>query len=165
MSDEPRSEADGDPPIKVTDRRKFDREGHLRPDAPEAAATPQVEEDQTGGNGPDPEESLPLPRPPAREDATPGVAGALPKRVDFQQFVYFLYMSSLHELGVPTEAGGPPRPPDLDRARFFIDVLQILKEKTAGNLVGGEEKLLEEVLYNLQMQYVAASRASGTPTA
>jgi len=81
--------------------------------------------------------------------------------VDFQGFAYFLYMSALQELGVPTEPGAPPGRPDLERARFFIEVLHLLEEKTKGNLAPGEGKLLDEILYNLRMQYVTASRGAG----
>lgn len=172
MSDEPRPAGDTDPPIKVTDHRSFHPDGERRRDVPEAGEQASVadappEDAPTaavaGESGPaaSPEAA------PAREDAAPAAAkptampGETADGVDFQQFVYFLYMSSLHEMGVPTEPGAPARAPNLDRARFFIDVLQILKTKTAGNLDAGEDKLLEEILYNLQMQYVAGT---GKPT-
>ena len=159
-----------DNPIKVTDHRKFDREGRLRPDAlkdgPEskkpAAPPPRGQETKTAASRTK-NPAAPPPRGQETKTAASGQADPRPGRaVDFQQFVYFLYMSALHELGVPTETGAPARQPDLERSRFFIDVLQILKEKTAGNLAAGETKLLEDVLYNLQMQFVAVS---GQPSA
>ncbi len=69
-------------------------------------------------------------------------------------------MSALHELGIPTQPQEEPRPADLERARFFVEVLQILEGKTKGNLEPGEAKLLEEALYNLRMQYVGAAKAA-----
>lgn len=43
---------------------------------------------------------------------------------------------------------------NLEHARFLIDTLEILKEKTKGNLTSQEETLLEESLFNLRMMYV-----------
>jgi len=43
---------------------------------------------------------------------------------------------------------------NLEQARFFIDTLGIIKEKTKGNLTQEEENFLEESLFNLRMLYV-----------
>jgi len=43
---------------------------------------------------------------------------------------------------------------DLQQARITIDMLQMLKEKTEGNLTEAEEKLLDGVIFELQMNYV-----------
>jgi len=43
---------------------------------------------------------------------------------------------------------------NLDQARFLIDTLGILKEKTKNNLTKEEEKLLDEYLFNLRMLYI-----------
>jgi len=40
------------------------------------------------------------------------------------------------------------------QARFLIDTLEIIQEKTKNNLTADEEKLLEEYLYNLRMMYI-----------
>ncbi len=47
---------------------------------------------------------------------------------------------------------------DLDAASQMIEMLGLLETKTKGNLTGEEEQLLHQVLYNLRMGYVAASR-------
>ncbi|MBU0693237.1 MAG: DUF1844 domain-containing protein [Candidatus Omnitrophica bacterium] len=41
-----------------------------------------------------------------------------------------------------------------DQARFLIDTLEIIKEKTKGNLTPEEEKLLGDSLFNLRMIYI-----------
>lgn len=46
---------------------------------------------------------------------------------------------------------------DLDQSKFIIDTMQILKEKTAGNLEKEEEAMLDQVLYDLRMKYVSIS--------
>lgn len=43
---------------------------------------------------------------------------------------------------------------DMVSAKFSIDTLQFLKEKTAGNLTADEEKYLDMVLKELKMLYV-----------
>ena len=43
---------------------------------------------------------------------------------------------------------------NLMQARFLIDTLEIIKEKTKGNLTNDEEKLMEESLFNLRLMYV-----------
>jgi hypothetical protein len=42
----------------------------------------------------------------------------------------------------------------LEQARFLIDTLGILKDKTKGNLSSDEERLLDDSLFNLRMMYV-----------
>jgi len=42
----------------------------------------------------------------------------------------------------------------LDQAKSTIDLLRMLKEKTQGNLSEGENRLLEQSLLALQMNYV-----------
>lgn len=44
---------------------------------------------------------------------------------------------------------------DLPQAKFAIDLLQILEEKTRGNRTEEEDKFLEDCLYQLRMVYVA----------
>jgi hypothetical protein len=44
---------------------------------------------------------------------------------------------------------------DLELAKHWIDVLGMLEEKTKGNLVPQEEKILEGLLADLRMQYVS----------
>lgn len=47
---------------------------------------------------------------------------------------------------------------NLDGARDSIDMLDMLKRKTDGNLNKDEERLLEHVLYQLRMNYLETSR-------
>jgi hypothetical protein len=46
---------------------------------------------------------------------------------------------------------------NLDLAKHNIDLLRVLEEKTKGNLTEDEKHLLETVLYELLMAYVAAA--------
>jgi hypothetical protein len=51
--------------------------------------------------------------------------------------------------------------PDLDLARHTIDMLGILLEKTKGNLVIEEQRLLENSLTELRFRFVQASGEAG----
>jgi hypothetical protein len=61
----------------------------------------------------------------------------------------------LGEAGDP--AGAAPRV-DLTQARDAIDALIVLRQKTEGNRTPEESRVLEEVLYDLQMRYVTVAR-------
>ena len=43
---------------------------------------------------------------------------------------------------------------NLDMARLHIDLLDVLRRKTAGNLEAGEARLLEDLLYRCRLRYV-----------
>ncbi|PIS09888.1 MAG: DUF1844 domain-containing protein [Bdellovibrio sp. CG10_big_fil_rev_8_21_14_0_10_47_8] len=44
---------------------------------------------------------------------------------------------------------------DKDMAKFNIDLLLMLKEKTKGNLSADEQRFMESVISDLQMKFVA----------
>jgi len=46
---------------------------------------------------------------------------------------------------------------NLDDAKFAIDTLQMLKDKTAGNLEDDEKRYLDSVLYDLRMRFIDAA--------
>jgi hypothetical protein len=52
---------------------------------------------------------------------------------------------------------------DLGQAAELIDVLVLLREKTEGRRTPEETQVLDEVVYDLQLRYVAATRRSGSP--
>jgi hypothetical protein len=47
---------------------------------------------------------------------------------------------------------------DLEQAQFTIDLLGMLREKTEGNRTPQESAVLEQLLANLRMAFVHASR-------
>jgi hypothetical protein len=44
-----------------------------------------------------------------------------------------------------------------DHAKYLIDTLEVLREKTKGNLNESEAELLESILHQLHMAFVAAA--------
>lgn len=53
---------------------------------------------------------------------------------------------------------------DLVQARISIDILEVLKDKTRGNLSKTEEEFLDKVLFELHMNYVDEARATKETT-
>jgi len=47
---------------------------------------------------------------------------------------------------------------NLEQARFLIDTLAIVKDKTKGNLSEAEQSLIEESLYNLRIMYLEENK-------
>ena len=85
-----------------------------------------------------------------------------PPEPDFNFFITTLSLQASISLGqVPNPATNKTEE-DLVQAKFLIDTLGMLKEKTAGNLTPDETGLLENLLYELRMQYVAKSKKGET---
>lgn len=148
--------------VKVVDRRRFTADGEEREVAPEALAEgPSVR---------------PTPPPPAA--AAPAVAvesapdhvsdsraGESPagrpeesawpsSSVGFADLVDLLATQAYaHATGQGTAHGR-----DLQSARVFIDFLGVLQDKTRGRLSAQEEKLLDDVLYQLRTLCIAPTR-------
>jgi len=77
-------------------------------------------------------------------------------QVDFSTFVLSLTSSAFYHLGdIPDPQTGEKKI-DLAAVKQTIDILAILKEKTKGNLDKEEEKLLDQLLYELQIKFVSA---------
>jgi hypothetical protein len=49
----------------------------------------------------------------------------------------------------------------LPHAAEVIDLLLLLREKTEGNRTGEETQILEQLLYDLQLRYVRATKSAG----
>jgi len=87
--------------------------------------------------------------------------GGLPT-IDFMTLVVSLSQTALVHLGEVIDpepgVGSGERTLDLPMARQTIDLLGVLQEKTKGNLTGDEERLLDQVLYDLRLRFVEVAR-------
>ena len=85
---------------------------------------------------------------------------ALPP-VDFSTFALSLATSALYHLGVmgDPEQGETAPEPNLPLARQTIDSLDMLQQKTRGNLDDEEARLLDSLLYELRMRFVEADKS------
>jgi hypothetical protein len=75
--------------------------------------------------------------------------------VTFTAFVMSLNTSALFHLGEISDPATGEKNQDLVLAKHTIDTLKLLQDKTKGNLNGDEQDLLQHVLYDLKMRYVA----------
>jgi hypothetical protein len=77
-----------------------------------------------------------------------------------QRFIEFVMMTAQNAalfLGqIPNPKTGEPEM-NLDLARMFIDQLEMIQEKTRGNLTNEETMVLRNTISNLQMAFVEAS--------
>jgi hypothetical protein len=141
------------PSITVKDRRKFNLDGSIREGfEPEPETKPRPET-------PKPDAEVPIEE---IEDSTASEADdRLPGAEDPASFINFLSTLATNAaaaLGaVPNPATGK-RAVDLETGKFWLDVLSMLKEKTAGNLHKKEEEILNTLVADLRMQYAQIMR-------
>ena len=79
--------------------------------------------------------------------------GSLPPG-DFAALISMLMTQALFAMGFLQIKGQENREPDLEMAKYNIDMLETLEEKTKGNLTEQEEKILTDTLNQLRMGYV-----------
>lgn len=149
--------------IKVNDKRMFTPDGELREEyrflqeksTPEgdpvgepeaeagpAPAAPPAASDRTPEWPPEPGSPLDIP------GAPPGLGGAT-----FFDLVAMLAEPVAIYLGdVPLEDGEPAE--NLEMARIHIDLLDVVRQKTRGNLSAQESAVLDDILYRSRLRYV-----------
>jgi hypothetical protein len=64
----------------------------------------------------------------------------------------------MFQLGLIPGPSGEHIPADLPNAKRTVDLLGVLQEKTQGNLTANESRMLEDVLYELRMSFVALQK-------
>jgi hypothetical protein len=125
----------------VQDRRRFSPEtGDAREDVAEA-----------------PKESAESvkPREAPGEAASEGHHEALPE-INFSTFVISLSTQALMHLGEIANPVSGKVDADVPAAKQMIDLLGMIKEKTSGNLNANEDRLMQDILFDLRMKYVEA---------
>ena len=94
-------------------------------------------------------------------DASPEPQPAELPAADFTSFLLSLGTSALFHLGLVAEPGSDAPPEvNLPVARQTIDTLELLEQKTKGNLSAEESELLRNLLTDLRMRFVAVSRGA-----
>lgn len=119
--------------FKVNDKRRFESDGSSRADQ-------------------DNEEQRRFAEPQA--DACKGIP--LPE-IDFATFILSLGTSAMVHLGEGPDPEGAGQK-NLNLAKQTIDIICLLKQKTQGNLDQQEQKLIDELLYDLRLRYVSANK-------
>ncbi len=78
--------------------------------------------------------------------------------VNFSTLLLSLASSAVLSLGLEKNPQTGQLEKDLDLARFNIDMLKLLKEKTKGNLTNDEQQFLDSIVSDLQMKFVTVSQ-------
>jgi hypothetical protein len=74
--------------------------------------------------------------------------------VTFSTFILSLNTAALVHLGEIPDPITNKKEVNLTLAKQTIDTLEMLKEKTKGNLTVDEEKLLQSILYELKLKFL-----------
>jgi hypothetical protein len=77
---------------------------------------------------------------------------------DFSFFITTLAVQASIALGAMPNPVTQKLEVNLSQAKLIIDTLGVLKEKTQGNLNSEEDRLLENMLYELRMQYLSQTK-------
>jgi hypothetical protein len=145
-------------PFTVSDRRHFTPEGRPRDDAASTDAPGPPGENEASepprGEGERGEREAE----PRAGAGAPTAAGAT---AEFSGFVMGLAAQAGTLLSGQELPEGIDAREALEGARSVIAILEMLKEKTAGNLSGPEASLLDEILFQLRMAYLEKTRTGG----
>ncbi|MFM2133168.1 MAG: hypothetical protein RL156_449 [Bacteroidota bacterium] len=84
--------------------------------------------------------------------------------LDFSVIVNMFAMECMVALGKLKHPATQSLEKNMDHAKFTIDVLSVLQEKTANNLSSTEKSLLEQTLSTLRLNYVQEQSAGSIDT-
>ncbi len=84
----------------------------------------------------------------------PGETPAMPEEASFAFFLSTLAFQTYAALGEVEDPASGRREVNTEQAKYLIDILAVIKEKTRGNLSPEENTLLEQVLYEARLRYV-----------
>ena len=93
-----------------------------------------------------------------KEDPTKEQAASQPFKIDFSTFIMSLTSSAFYHLGDIADPETGKTETNLPAVQQTIEMLIMLKEKTEGNLSEEEGKLLEQLIYELQMKFMKKSK-------
>jgi len=123
----------------VKDKRAFREDGEVRKEA-EAPQAPAGDE-----------KFKVVDSAPPGEEAAPGTGA----QIDFPSYILSYYTQGLVLMGEVPNPYTNKKEEDLEAARHTVDILSMLQVKTKGNLSREEDQLLDSVLYELRMKYMA----------
>jgi hypothetical protein len=79
-----------------------------------------------------------------------------PAGVGFGTLLLMFGTAAMVHLGAAPDPVSGETKVDLAQAKQVIDLLDVLKVKTAGNLTAGESAMLDDLLFDLRMRYLEA---------
>ncbi len=125
--------------LRIEDRRYFDKEGNPiqseeAPASVEPAGATQHQHKETS-NHPQP-------------------------KIDFPSLIFIYVQTALIHLGELEDPVQQKSVENFDAARQMIDILELLQEKTRGNITAQEDQYLEKALFDLRLLYVQKAKKS-----
>jgi hypothetical protein len=130
----------------IKDRRIFAEENQDQKDDDQQEEIPDETAADTSGTQ-DSEEATTA----AAEEGEPDTP--LPE-INFSTFIFSLNASALVHLGAIEDPASGQKVKNLSLAKQTIDILNMLEEKTQGNLNKDEENIMRNILYDLRIAYV-----------
>ena len=83
--------------------------------------------------------------------------------LSFTAFIVSLASTAAIHLGdLADPQTGQKLEPNLEGAAQMIEILDLLAEKTRGNLTAEERQVLEQILYELRLRFVEAKGSQGS---
>jgi hypothetical protein len=149
--------------LKVTDKRIFTPDGEIREEfrdeiRPSTPAVPSTPEKQEAKPHAQPEQARPAETKPPGDDKRRTLGDRAPG-TPFANYIQLLVMQSYMFLGMLRDPRQPQPMYDPAAARETIDIIALLKEKTAGNLTAEEEEFLDTHLGELKLAFVQRTKS------
>jgi hypothetical protein len=173
-----------DESFKVVDRRPFTAEGELRPEVvdeerreresakilsekqaakTEAAPAANASKEIAGAAGASGAAAAGAAGAPSPDSTAAGAAPGqevIAQSRNFQMLIDFLARNAAAMLGGMTDPRSGQPFLDLEGAHEMIDLLDVLREKTKGNLAAEDSALLVEVIGSLKLSFMEISNAA-----
>ena len=118
--------------VRVEDRRHFDRDGNKIREGEESTGRP-----------------VPGPAPSAEQAS---------EKIDFVSVLFSYIHTALIYLGDLEDPLQKTKSENLEGARQMIDILELMQQKTSGNLSTEEKQYLESALYDLRMRFMKKNK-------
>ena len=81
--------------------------------------------------------------------------------ISFAAFVLSMaHTAAVHFGDLPDPISGRGSEANLPAAQQMIEILALIEEKTRGNLTAEERQLMDQVLFELRMRYVEATKGA-----
>jgi hypothetical protein len=96
---------------------------------------------------------------PSPEKAESKSASKGPHEMNFTVFLSTMGLQAYVALGEIADPATNEKKVNVDQAKYMIDMLGLLDEKTKGNLNSEESKMLSSMLYELRTRYIEKSKA------
>jgi hypothetical protein len=150
-------ETDEEVVLVVNDRRKFNFDGSVREGVELEKETPKVEEKKVVNEIEQPQ-TLETQEVEQIDESIEDELLDAENPASFVNFLSTLASQAFASLGAMPHPVTGQRSLDLETAKYWIEVLAMIKQKTDGNLLNKEAELLNGILSDLKMNFVQINK-------